>query len=537
MSENKSDEKDSKLVPVKPEDKKVKAQKKDDKSDKTGKKKEPISASKIFAMIIIALITIALIGTSVIYVILPQMNKSNKLSFGSYNGEEILYEQNSTLYNQYSSLAQQYPDSASSSDLSTQYQLWNQAYQNSVILTAVALIAKESDVRAPQELVDKAILESGYYNDDDGKFSETKYNETTNDVKTSLNLSYKSQVPFAIISGDEATVATPTAEKDFVASLASATRTFEYIAIDYNAIPDSVAAEYLAADPAKFNSITISDITATSEDNINKAYEALQSGTAWNDVVSQYSEDSYASSNGSIGELYYYTLEAACTAEQLDTLFSTEVGAYTAPMASSGAYRIFRVDAAPVTADISSATTKANVKYYIVENETEIASPYIEEMSAKVYEQAQTDFDEAALSNSLQTVTVNATPGNIGGSSYMGSFSYTDSYGLLSTAAADEAVMKTLYTEAVGYITEPIKSGNNYIVVKITGDTQDLSQGQTVNLFYSYYGTQMAQNDFYSNILNSDKHTNNFFTQFLNIFGGSLATTGTASTTTEAASN
>ncbi|NLY07598.1 MAG: hypothetical protein GXZ16_05210 [Spirochaetales bacterium] len=531
MSENKSDEQGK----IQSEDKKLalkadqKQAGKTPKTDKNGNKKEPISASKIFATIIIVLITIALVGTSIIYLIQANVNKANELRFGSYDGEKILYEANSIMYNQYASIVQQYPDQASSSDLSTQYQLWNQAYQNAVILTAVNKIAKQSDVRAPQELVDKAILESGYYNDENGNFSEAKYNEASNNVKASLNLAYKSQVPFSIITADESSVATPKAEQEFVASMASNTRSFEYIAIDYNAIADTVAESYLAQDPTKFKSITVSDITTTTEEDIDNAYQALQNGDAWNDVVAKYSKDSYASNNGSVGKLYLYSLQAICSEAQLEELFSTETGSYTTVMETSGAYRIFRVDAASQDPDFKDAETVAHIKNYMIQNETELTSPLLEEMAAKVAAEAQEDFDEAALSNGLQAVSVGSTPGNIGSSRYMGSFSYTDAYGLLATAAADKTVMTSLYTDPVGTVTDQIKAGNNYIVVKIVNDTKDLTQGQTVNLFYSYYGSTMAQNDFFSNILSSDKHENNFFAEFLKIFGGNSSTSDTSS--------
>lgn len=523
MSEQNSEDKAKSPVGGEPGQLKVKkADQSGRKADDKGKKKEPISASKIFATVIIALITIALVGTSVIYVILPQINQKNKLSFGSYNGEEILYEANSTLYNQYVSLAQQYPEQASSSDLGTQYQLWNQAYQNAVVLTAIEQIAKASGVRAPQALVDKAILDSGYYNGEDGKFSEAKYNSTDNNTKASLNFSYKKQVPFSIIVSDEATSATSAGEQEFVAAMASATRMFDYIAVDYKAIPDDVASQYLEADPVKFRNMTLSCITTTSEADINEAYEALESGTPWEDAVAKHSVDSYASMKGYIGKVFYYDLSSVYTPQQLEQIFSTPKTKYTAAIESSGLYRIFKVEEPAAAADFSDEMVKAAVKNYMLENESELVSSIISEVAAKVAAEAHEDFDEAADANGLDIVSIGATPCNAGGSSYMGSFSYTDSRGLLSAAVTDE-LYKTLYTEETGYVTDAIPSGKSFIVVKITSTEPDLTQGQTVNLFYSYYGGQMVANDFYSNILNSDKHVNNFFSQFLNIFGSSLA--------------
>lgn len=499
------------------------SEKREENSKKLEVKKEkrnPINASKIFATIIVAFIAIALIGTS-IWVIIPAIQNrkaANDSSFGSYNGENITLEQNSILYQQYTSLAQQNPEAASSGDINTQYSLWASAYTNAVVLTAVQQMAEESNVRAPQQLIDDAILDSGYYNDENGEFSQAIYNETTNDVKASLQAAYKRQVPLTTIINDISSVATSKAEQQFIGELATKTRSFEYIPVTYEAIPNEVAVSYLEADPSLFVNAGLSTITTTTEESINKAYEDLKAGKEWDDVVAQYSEDSYAEQKGDIGTAYGFSLKTSgYTDEQVAQIFSHNEGDVTEPISLGTVFRIFKLNTAVNQPNSEDEATINAVKFYMADNETETVAQYIEDKANEIAQLAKEDFDEAAIA--YNTVSVAATPGNIGSSMFMGSFSNTDStYGMLLTAASDPEVMKTLYTAEEGYISDPIKANNYYIIVKVVSTQPDLGQSQIVDLIYGYYSSQILQNDFANDILLSDAHKDNFGTQFVNLY-------------------
>lgn len=483
--------------------------------------REPVSASKIFATVIIVIIVVALLGTSIFYVILPRIEKKNQIVFGSYDGEDIVLEQNSIIYEQYTQLANSNTDLANSADLSSQYQLWNQAYSNAVIITAATQMANRSGVKVPQELIDQAIIKSGYFADEEGNtFSADVYNNAGNDVRTSVSNYYKRMLPFDIVYNDQATTFTPQGELDFVGAQAARTRTFSYITVDYRSIPDTAAEAYLNADPAKFKSIDISILTTSTEDNAKLAYQALSDGTAWADVVAQYSEDSYAENGGAVGVVYYYGMSSILSDEQVQALYATAEGSFTEVMDTSAGYRIFKVDGAAQDADITDENTRMNIKYYMASYEADAVSAIIGDAAVNVANIAQTDFDKAAADYNLTVSTVGATPANIGGSQYMSSFSYTDSDGVLANYI-NEDLMKTLYTEEVGFVTNAIQnSDGSYMVIKITGEDEDASAAQTVALFYAYYGGQNLVSDFFYSVLYSDKHENNFLSTFLSLYMG-----------------
>ena len=218
--------------------------------------------------------------------------------------------------------------------------------------------------------------------------------------------------------------------------------------------------------------------------------------------------------------VYYYGMSSILSDEQVQALYATAEGSFTEVMDTSAGYRIFKVDGAAQDADITDENTRMNIKYYMASYEADAVSAIIGDAAVNVANIAQTDFDKAAADYNLTVSTVGATPANIGGSQYMSSFSYTDSDGVLANYI-NEDLMKTLYTEEVGFVTNAIQnSDGSYMVIKITGEDEDASAAQTVALFYAYYGGQNLVSDFFYSVLYSDKHENNFLSTFLSLYMG-----------------
>lgn len=502
---------------------KLKIDKKSERKEKSAKKGERLTVSRFFAIVIIILIVIALTGTGVFYLVIPQLNKKNQLCFGAYDKEKILFEQNSKMQTELAILAQQHPDLANSPDFFSQYQLWSQAYNNAVFRTAAEKMARQSDVRAPQKLVDRTIIDQGVYNDEDGNFSEAKYNETPNERKAAINRNVKNALPTSIIAGDQATLAVPQGEKDMAKEMASAVRTFEYIPIDHNVLPDDFARDYLAMDPALFRIVSLSRIASSDEKKLQDAKAALDEGKAWDDVQAEFSEARSDKAGGALGVLRLHTLQDLLSAEQLETLLQTPEGGWTEPMKTAAGSMILRVDKAAAEADPSDPATLSDVKRHILSKDSDTALPMMEEAAASIGKEALEDFDEAALAHHIDTVKTMPTPANVGRSQIMATLDATDPKGLLASAASDEKLMRTLYTEEPGFVTEPVKTGSSYVVVRILDAKDDFTQGQTVDLFYPYLSATSAQNDFYTTILGSDKHVSDFFNGFQKIFGGFAA--------------
>ena len=482
-------------------------------------KREKMSFKKIMTIIIIVVLAF-LMGFS-IYALYPYlMDKQNKANaWGSYDGESILIEQNNVFYNTLINDSN-FQTAYLNGDYNTLLQSYYNAYQSQVVFTALSKEAEKAGITAPQELVNDLILRAGIYNGSDGKFSQEVYGSATEAEKNQVNTYYTNYYPFNVVQSDLlSTIVTP-AEAEFVASLSMHTRSFEYFIINYNSYPDDLAAAYGLEHADLFRHMEISILTSTSADIINTAYEALNAGTAWEDVVSSYSSDGYASEGGKVGDVRVFSLLTNLADDaDIEKITSLEVGKYSEPIASPSGYSIYRADTAITDADFTDAEQLPHIKYYLSQYDSEELLPYIETAVGLATAQAQTDFEGAAKAVNSDIYTVTDAENNIGGSMYFGGLSSFDSIGFLASVAEDEAIAKELFTSEAGYVTGALAvteaTDISYVVARIT-DIKDDNEDNTAvtTLLYGYYAPYQPRDDRFYNVLNSDKHTDNFYTQF-----------------------
>lgn len=498
----------------------------------TIKKKQPMSFKKIFTIIIIVVLAMLMVGGIYYVVVLVAQSRAEKANaWGTYDGEPILIEQNNVFYNTLINDSN-FQTAYLNGDYNTLLQSYYSAYQSQVVYTALSKEAEKAKIVAPQELVNDLIIRAGVYNGSDGKFSQEVYSAASETEKNQINTYYTNYYPFNLVQSDlMSTIVTP-AETEFVASLSKHTRSFEYFIINYNSYPDDLAAAYGQEHADLFRHMEISILSSTSEDVIKTAYEALNTGTAWEDVVSNYSGDGYASEGGKVGDVRVFSLLTNLSDEaDIEKITALEVGTYSEPIASPSGYSIYRADTAIADADFTDVEQLPHVKYYLSQYDTEVISPYIETAVGLATAQAQTDFEGAAKTVNSEIYTVADAENNIGGSMYFGGLSSFDSIGFLASVAEDEAVAKELFTSDLGYVTGALAvteaTDISYVVARITEIKDDNEDNTSVTtLLYGYYAPNQPRDDRFYNVLNSDKHTDNFYTQFFS----TLFSTTTSST-------
>lgn len=482
-------------------------------------KKEPMTFKKLITIIIIVVLALLMVGGVYYVVVMIAQSKAEKSSaWGSYDGESINLENNSVFYNTLvndSNLQTAYLNGDYNTLLSSYYN----AYQSQVVFTALLKEAKQAGIVAPQELVNDLIIRAGVYNDDSGNFSDEIFNSSSEAERITVNTYYTNYYPYNVVVSDLQSSIVSVPEVDFVKEVAAKTRTFDYFVIDFNAYPDELAVAYGQENPTLFDKAEISVLSASTEENIKAAYEALNAGTAWADVVATYSQDSYASSEGKVGSLNIFSIVTNMSdPASIDQLTALEVGAYTAPIQSPSGYSIYKLDSAIVAADFSDAETLAAVKYYIDANDIDDVTPYVDTAVGLAAATAQNDFEAAAEGANATIISVSASNNNVAGSQYLGGLDYYDTTGYLAASAKDEAVSRELFTSEEGYVTGAMAvadAENTYIIAKVTGiNDDDTNATYVATMLYNYYATMQPVYDRFYNVINSDKHTDNFYTQF-----------------------
>ncbi len=473
-------------------------------------------------MIVLILIAISFVLAPAIQAFVGQ-GTSNGIVFGKYGKEEIKYAYGNYFYDQVQNYANEYSGSEANQTQAL-YQIWKSAYDSTVLFTAINQLASKAGITAADEVVKRAIIESGAY-DKDGKFDVKTYQEASAETKASVEKSIRRGLPYQIVIDDVGTVLSSSSEVDYIAEMAGNGRTFRYLSLNPALYPDELASQYALQNKQLFYSMDMSIISMDSEENAKAVYDSIVNGeTSFEEAATQNSLDSYAAEEGKVGRLYYYGLVSNFkNADEAVTLLSAKSGDVLGPpFEANGAWAIYKLNSTPPEeADYASEELLASVKAYLATSDSNIIDTFLADLAADLQAEASSKgLDEVALEHDLSLVDVSATPYNLGDSQYMSNFSYTDNAGLLANAASNEDIAKQLYTAEENTLLDPIKAGTSYLLVETGEDVQDETMGSYITMFYDYYGGTQNQQDFSQALYSSDTFEDNFLTTFLNVVIG-----------------
>ncbi|MDC7236173.1 MAG: SurA N-terminal domain-containing protein [Sphaerochaetaceae bacterium] len=482
-------------------------------------KKKKVSVGWIFGMTVLILIAVSFVAAPAISAIVGQ-SVTTSLTFGSYDGEEIAYTQDSYFYDQYQAYGSQYEGSTSNSDLAL-YNIWKSAFDSTVYYVAINQMADDIGILTTENTINDAIINSGYYNVD-GKFSKQAYEETSIEQKESIRKSITRTLPYNTVLSDVSTALTSDAETQYVVSMADNTRSFDYVVFDSSSYPKELAAQYGLTNPQLFYSIDLSIISVETEEDANNLISQINSGSSFSDVATESSLDSYAANGGEIGVVPFYAVQNNFKdpQEAIEILSGTE-GSVFGPLESASGWAIYKLNATPVAADYTDEDTINMIRTYIASNDESIMDSYLLEKANEFVASIDDDFEAAAEAAQLEVNAVSSTAKNISDSQYMSSFSYSDTNGTLASAATDETVLKQLFDAEVGSTLDPLKVSTSYVVVNVASESTDSGMGEYLASVYPYYASQHNTTDLQYAIMASDKLEDNFMTVFIEKILGS----------------
>lgn len=484
------------------------ASKESARADKSHNEKKP-HKKKSFAwwagVIVLILISITFIlpatGISSLFV-------DSSIKFGSYGGKPIEYANGSDMYNQYSSLYMQYGglmDSAS---------LLQQAYYSTVVYEALSQKAEEAGIYVSEDMINQRILADGYYNNEDGVFDESVYNAAGVAERTGIYNTVRDQLPYVTVVNDITTLVSSNAEKEFVASMSANGRTFEYAAFDYTVYPEDRAVSYANSNPQPFTQINLSVISSSTQSEAETVLADAQTDPASYDTA-------LAEAEGSSLPYFFYELEGLGE-ENVNAIFSSDEGSIVGPFPNGSTYDLYRVDSAPVMPDFTQEEALTAIREYINLNEPELITEYAAEAAEVFYAAASDDYDGALGQAGLTSHAVDITAPSDGSSVIISSLQYTDSYGLLNSAASsDSGYLESLFKSEPGTVLAPHAAGNAYIVTRIGADETDSDQSGFVKTFYDYVTSSSAQSDLQNAVFMSDKFEDHFLETYLELIGAS----------------
>ncbi|HKL59019.1 MAG TPA: SurA N-terminal domain-containing protein [Sphaerochaeta sp.] len=481
--------------------------------------KRKITPGWIFGMIVLLLIAVSFVLAPAIQAFVGPKN-ADGIVFGKYGKEDIKYAYGNYFYDQVQNFGGQYKNTGDNAT-QTLYQVWKSAYDSTVLFTAVNQLASKAGLIAADEVVNRAIINSGAYNKD-GKFDVELYQQATAENKASVEKSIRRSLPYQIVIDDIGSALSSSAEADYVAKLASEGRTFNYVDINASLYPDEKASVYALQNKQLFYSMDLSIISVETEDEAKTLSSAIANGEkSFEEAALSSSKDNYAVNEGKVGTVYYFGLTSNFkNPEDAAKLLTAKSGDIVGPVEGPGAWSIYRLDSTPLEADYASPALLSTVKAYLASSEDPVVDDYLLGLANDFVLDAKDDFSSAAEKANLDLVNVAGTPYNIAQSTYMNNFSNTDPQGKLARVVTTKELGKKLYTAELGSILEPIKSNASYLVVQADEEVSDDGMGSYLQMFYSYLSGSQNQQDFSQALYTSDKFEDNFLGTFFSTILG-----------------
>lgn len=335
------------------------------------------------------------------------------ITLGSWNGIAIQNNEGSEFTNQYRSLAG-YADSQSLapsdefSRTSFYHSLAKIAFDVTVVETAMQDEVERLGYSPSDFLVSKSLVR--YYLDENGMYSQAKYQKTQANVRTS----YKKAVEHAIITGrfiedlfgndKKGGMKMSTAEASFINDMAKKVREYKYIVFNFDDFPKEEIKKYGAEKANLFDKYDLSALVYETKEEAEAVEKALREGSksfedALNELeIKRLTDDSGKLEKSERGDLAKLFPDNA----DLDKVTSLKLGEYSSVMENSSVqYMILRCDGNVKKADLESeemiekmfnkmkAEDSGKIEEYLVAKGNEFAENAKKdgfEESAKVFE-------------------------------------------------------------------------------------------------------------------------------------------------------
>lgn len=430
---------------------------------------------------------IILLIAAFVFVLVPIFAGGAKAStlppFGSYDGKDIRYEQDSDFANYIVRYADYFKEQNIEINDSNYYYIFNYAFNTTVMNMAQKDYVSRSGYIVPQSAINRQLRP--YFNDETGKYSEKLYRAADPDKVISMMASIKESLIASRYSDDMFGRANAfgsntfyglkscVAEEKAIASLNCEKRDFDLAVFNMDEYPDDEKKRYAETNKDLFDKFDFLVITyPTKEAAAGLATRIKNEEITFSDAVAE-SSKTYSDNDGKLINSYRYQLKTLVKDEaQLASLVGLGVDGVSEVIATGDSYSIFRCQSAPKALDTSNEDEIKTVYRYIVSNEYSVIENYFNE-KAKTFAAIPnlgSTFKVAALDAGAKCLEVKDLPLNWGNLSVIDKID-TSIEGLTG-ADTNENLLKSIFSLNEGEVTAPITNGSNILVFHLKSITK-----------------------------------------------------------------
>lgn len=461
--------------------------------------------------------------------LLGRAGNSKPLSFGSYGGKEIRYEEGSDFVNYVQNQARWMEWQGIQITQQNYFEIFYAAFSDVVQKMAYTQAVEKSGYVVPQSAVNRNMIQ--HFLDENGNYSQRKYRETPaveieaiqKDSRNTLTANRYSDDIFGSKTtfDDIALYGLKSSEREmaFLREFGTAQRAFNMAVFSMNDYPESEKKSYGMANAQKFIKYDMSIITCGEKSQAETVARRLANNEiTFADAVSEYSTQYYSDASGKLSNIYHYHYELERiikNADDVDKAASLAKDETSGVIETNSGFSIFHADGNAEQPDFENADTLDIVSSYLNSYEVgRIEDYYMDIAKNFVTAAVARGFDEACIDFAVSKTMLDSFPLNYGSTSLANSVD--TSIAGLSDADTNENFLQSAFSLKLHEISSPIVNGKNIIVLQLISEIVENAESETDSL-----ESQVASYDQTSSssaLMASPKLENNFLSVFLNNF-------------------
>jgi hypothetical protein len=449
-----------------------------------------------------------------------QMGGNTDWTFGYYDKVPIKYVPGNYFAQRYDEMAH-YLQSVDSENFSRMnFQIWQIAFSDAAVHTAMLQEMKRAGYVAPSKVVDREVAKQFQEN---GRFSPALYNRLDSNRQLLLWRQMQENIAKRYFLSDVNGLLIPASEGEFFGIMASVQRSFNVAVFPVDSYPDEEYAAYAENNPNLFRSVYLSIISVSSnEKEAQKILDSITGGeTTFEDAARDYSTDSYKDRSGDMGIKMVHELFMDIPDEDVqEAVAALEKDQYSGILKTAFGWSFFLARNSAKEADMDDPTVMEKIRFYVRNFEwgrmENWAVAQADEFIALVNESS---FEDALSQKGIESRSFGPVPVNYGNVDLFDTLP-SQSIGELSGAATNENFWVTAFSTQIETPSRPVVQGSNVLVLFPTAEIEaeeSLIEGiaSNYNEYWLSYTTEQSLQQYF---LASPKMKNDFFNVYSRLF-------------------
>jgi hypothetical protein len=489
------------------------------------KKETSATMGKLPLILILSLVVVA-------FVVAPLFSRIGSSSggnyiFGTYGDKKIDYSQGSYFYSQVNLLNNMYRDQISQSqDMFDfyRYYIWSSAYQQAVQYAAKTYELEKSGYTLSDRGMSRQIIQSGYFNDDQGNFDEAAYATATDARKKEIRESLMDSAYLNRFNSDRlGGIYRSPAEKESLINTSPVEKQFRYVFFSSSQYPEQEVLAYGRSHSDMFAAYPLSRITVADKGEADKIIKSLKSGEkSFAEAATASSTDMYSAKGGDMGDVYRYSLIDELGEDKTEAVLSLGVGEFSSEAIETDyGWYIYSVTGAPVAPDFTQDSLKTAVRNWMNWNEASTIDSWVMDEAdafiASVDSAVDNSFTLEAVKKGFEVKNTDFFPLNWGSSPLVGTgLSSADDSIIQGAAQSDDFFTIAFSLEEAGEISSPILLDSGVLVLELMGSRD--SESLVTEYTMSNQLQQTTEGIYGSLVTESPLYQDNFMSTYYQIF-------------------